>query len=358
MVNTLGLDIGGANTKAAFVSTQNSAVIEFKSAVEYFPFWRRDAKLVCDMLSSLRKKLVGSRRLDCVAVTMTAEVSDVYSTKRQGVNHILDCVSEAFGDVQPLVLDVDANLRSISSAREYPLKVASANWVATGWMVTQKIQDGVVVDVGSTTTSIIPIVQGKVCAAGKTDLEKLISRELIYTGSLRTNVAAIVSCLPLRGSVANVASELFAQSGDIHLVLGNIKKMEYSTETADGKGKTINDSLARIAHVVCADTEMLTTKEILKIAKHVYKQQVKQIADGLDAVYCRLETDAKQTVPTIVTGLGKHFLAMKAAENVGVAKIIDLGHLFTEGAALASPATGIALIAATKIEGRNLEWTQ
>ena len=100
-----------------------------------------------------------------------------------------------------------------------PLGVAAANWAATGWLVAQHLKNCVVVDVGSTSTSIIPIVNGQVAARGKTDLDKLLCGELVYTGSLRTNVAAIVQSIPIRNGVAGVSSELFALSGDVHLSL-------------------------------------------------------------------------------------------------------------------------------------------
>ncbi len=358
MVGVLGLDIGGANTKAAFVRTENGFLAGSKVKLEYFPFWRRDSEQVCSMLSSLKGQMVGLERLDCVGVTMTAELSDVYRTKSEGINHILDCICKVFDSTQILVLDVDSHLRSVNYARAEPLKVASANWAATGWLVSKRIQDCVVVDVGSTTSSIITIIQGKVHVLGKTDLEKLISGELIYTGSLRTNVATIVNYLPLRGGIARVSSELFSQSGDVHLLLGNIKETEYTAETADGKGKTFSDALARIAHVVCADTEMLTKQEILQISEYIYAQQVKQIAEGLKAVYSRLKPDAKQTIPTAVTGLGRNFLAKSAAKIAGIAEIIDLADLLPASAVLASPAMGIALMTATKLEGKDIEWTQ
>ena len=103
-----------------------------------------------------------------------------------------------------------------------------------------------VVDVGSTSASIIPIVNGQVAAKGKTDLDKLICGELVYTGSLRTNVAAIVHSVPVKGGIAGVASELFALSGDVHLVLGNITEKQYTCETADGRGKSLPEALARL----------------------------------------------------------------------------------------------------------------
>ena len=358
MADVLGLDIGGANTKAAYVTTKNGKVARFETAVEYFPFWKRDTQQLCSMLLSLKQRLCGSTKVDCVAVTLTAELSDAYRTKREGVNQILDCVDQAFAETQVLVLDVDAALRSVESAKAEPLKVASANWAATGWMIAQQIRDCVVVDVGSTSTSIIPIAEGKIAVAGKTDLEKLMNGELVYTGSLRTNVAATVNSIPFRGGVARVASELFAQSGDVHLVLGNIKTENYAVDTADGKGKTRKDALARLARVVCADTDMLTEQEILQIATYIHEQQVEQINEGLNQVYSRLNLSAKAIIPVVVTGLGREFLASKAAEKTGVTKILNLDDLMPKGAALASPAAGVALMAATKLDGRQLTWTQ
>jgi hypothetical protein len=357
MVTVLGLDIGGANTKAAYMRTRNGSVEELRTAHEYFPFWKKDSLEIVNMLCSIMDKLVGSEPLECVCVTMTAELSDVYKTKREGVNHILDCITKAFTGIQMLVLDTDGNLRSIDSARSEPLKVAAANWAATGWMVAQKIQNGVVVDVGSTTTSIIPIVEGKVAVAGKNDLDKLINGELVYTGSLRTNIAAIVKSVSLKGGIARVSSELFAQSGDIHLLLCNIREADYTAETPDGKGKTGREACSRLARVVCADTEMLTEQEILQIAKQVYAKQVEQIAEGLAQVYSRLKPGAKKTVPVVLTGLGSNFLARKAAEELGITKILGLDKWMPKEAVFASPATGVALMAATKLEGRLLTWT-
>lgn len=357
MVNVMGLDIGGANTKAAFVRAENGGVAELKTASEYFPVWKDKSKLV-SVLLEMKKRLSGAAPLHGVGLTMTAELSDAYETKREGVNHILKCTAEAFADVPIFILDVDATLRPIDSAKMEPLRVAAANWAATGWMVSQLIKTCVVVDIGSTSTSIIPIVNGCVAAAGKTDLEKLMCGELVYTGTLRTNIAAIASSVPLRNGRARVSSELFAQSGDVHLILGNITAKEYTSETADGRGKTLREAMARLARVICADIEMLTEQEILQMARYIYSKQVEQVADGLSEVYSRVKALAAGEVPVVVTGIGKNFLARAAAEKIGADKIIDLGELLSGDATVASPAVGVALMMASRLERRAVKWTR
>jgi probable H4MPT-linked C1 transfer pathway protein len=356
LVSVIGWDIGGANTKAAFMRTKNGCVEELKTAIEYFPVWK-DPKKLASVLLTLKERLSGAARLDGVGLTMTAELSDAYQTKREGVNHVLACAAEAFAGVPVFVLDVDAMLRPIESAKSEPLRVAAANWAATGWLVSQLIKTCVIIDVGSTSTSIIPVVDGRIAAAGKTDLEKLMNGELVYTGVLRTNVAAIVSSVPLRGGAARVSSELFAQSGDVHLVLGNITEEEYTTETADGRGKTRWEAMARLARVVCADIEMLTEQEIVQIARYVHSRQVEQVAEGLSQVYSRTKTLTAEKIPVVITGVGKDFIAKTSAQKLRVDKIIDLGKLVRDDLVVASPAVGVALMAASKVEGRTAKWT-
>ena len=357
MVTVIGLDIGGANTKGVFLRTKDGCVEELRTAIEYFPVWKDPEKLANTLLV-LREKVSAKAKLDGVGLTMTAELSDAYQTKREGVEHILGYAAQVFADLPVFVLDVDASLVSMDDARSDPLRVAAANWAATGWLVAQLIKTCVIVDVGSTSTSIIPVIDGRVSAAGKTDLEKLTVGELVYTGSLRTNVAAIVKSVPLRDSVARVSSELFVQSGDVHLVLGNITEAEYTTETADGRGKTKREAMARLARVVCADIEMLTEEEIVQIAKHIYGKQVDQVIEGLNQVYSRVKALTTAKIPVVVTGLGRDFLAKTAAQRLRVERIIDLSKLMPNDVVMASPAAGVALMTASKLEGRTVKWTR
>jgi probable H4MPT-linked C1 transfer pathway protein len=357
VANIIGLDIGGANTKAAFIKTKDATVEEQRTSIEYFPIWRKGKKQLPKVLKKLKKRLADSIALDGVGVTITAELSDVYMTKKEGIDHVLDSVTEVFDEAPTFVLDVEANLLSVADALREPLKVASANWAATGWMVSQLIENCVVVDVGSTTTSIIPVINGKIAAAGRTDLEKLQNGELVYSGVLRTNVAAIVNGIPVQGRVARVSSELFAQSGDVHLLLGNIKEEDYTAETCDGRGKTRRETASRLARVVCADTDMLTEQEIEDIAKFVYDKQVEQIAGGLKQVYERIKPSLQEKT-AMVTGLGRKFLARKAAKKAGFSEVIDLKELIGAEAAVVSPSVGVALMTASRLEGKTVTWKQ
>lgn len=358
MVNIIGLDIGGVNTKAALLNTQEGRVKTLKTATEYFPIWKRGKERLSQVLKKLRKTLANSTVLNGVGATMTAELSDVYWSKREGVNHILNGVTKIFSDVPTFVLNVDARLISVEEARKRPIEVAAANWAATGWMVSQIVRTCLIIDVGSTTTSIIPVVNSKIAANGRTDLEKLLNGELVYTGVLRTNVAAIVDHIPIRGGKARISSELFAQSGDVHLLLNHIREKDYIVETADGRGRTRKEAMARLAHVVCADTDMLEEQEIVDMARFIHERQVMQIVEGLRRVYERVKQRIQENIPLVVAGLGRNFLAREAAGKAGFDRVIDLGELLGVKAAFMSPSVGLALMVASRLEGKTVKWKQ
>lgn len=283
---TLAVDIGGANTKAWLDGTTVSRPFEI---------WRDPEALV----ALLRE--IGTA--DAVAVTMTAELSDAFRTKREGVAFVLDAVEEVYGD--PRVLTTAGELVPVAEARARPWDVAAANWVATALAVAEEHPDALLIDVGSTTADVIPIAAGRIAASGRNDLERLLAGELVYTGAVRTNLAAIAARVPVRGGWCPVASELFAISGDAHLVLGHIDN--YDGPTPDGRPATVEFARERIARLVCSDVDQLEHAEIDAIAEFLHGEQVRLIEEA-----ARRQPDA----PVVAAGSGA-FLARAVGARLG-----------------------------------------
>jgi hypothetical protein len=76
------------------------------------------------------------------------------------------------------------------------------------------------------------------------------------------------------------------------------------------------------------------------MAQYIYNQQLKQIEAGLSRVYAYTKTLALH-VPVVVTGLGRCFLARKAAQQIGTDEIIDLDQLLPKQAVIATLAVNI-----------------
>ena len=219
-----------------------------------------------------------------------------------------------------------------------PIEVAAANWIATSHIVAEIEKDCIFVDTGSTTTDIIPIKEGKECAKGRTDFERSATGELVYTGTLRTNLTSFVDSIPFNGETYRVASELFAITADVYNVLDLIKDEDYVCATCDGAGKSKEESARRISRVVCADLDILSMDDIKEMADYIHKEQVKQIAAGLKEV-----SDREGLDKVIVTGLGKDILCAEAAKLLGL-DVKSMGDFYSDDECTVAPAIGTAIM--------------
>jgi probable H4MPT-linked C1 transfer pathway protein len=306
-MTVLGWDIGGVNTKAARVEND----VALASRNEPFEIQRAPATLA-SRLEGIATVL-GAEKGDAHAITMTAELSQYFRTKRDGVSFVLDAVAHAFPDARTCIYSTDGRFLDLAAARTTPLLVAASNWSATAALVATHVSDAILIDVGTTTTDIIPIVGGRVAAIGHTDPERLLSDELLYLGAVRTPVEAIAHRVPLHDGLAGVSAESFALSGDIHLWRGELAPDGYTTPTPDARPATREFAGERIARVVCADREMLDDSDIDRIAAFVADTMIARIAASIS----RVRTRHPHLDTAVIAGHGA-FLARAAARRAGL----------------------------------------
>jgi (4-(4-[2-(gamma-L-glutamylamino)ethyl]phenoxymethyl)furan-2-yl)methanamine synthase len=334
MGGVIGLDVGGANTKAVWRKGG-----ERRAVSRPFEVWRdREA-----LAAVLREVVAGvaPEPVEAVALTTTAELSDAFRTKREGVGFVLDAAEAAFGGPKLLAFTTAGEVVPFAEAWERAPEVAAANWLASALAVAAVYPDALMIDVGSTTADIVPIAAGQVVAAGRTDLDRLLAGELVYTGALRTNLATIAPRVPVRGSWCPVASELFAISADVHLILGHLATGAYTCATPDGRPATIEFARERVARLVCADTDQMEGEEIDAIAAFLHAGQVRQIEAAARRVTARCEVAA----PVVPLGAGA-FLAREAAEHMGRA-VVELP--WSEAEREAAPAAALAELLAGRL---------
>ncbi len=330
-----GFDIGGANTDLAIVDFDNEEIKNIEVAYEYLPMWSNNDDL-SKVLVNLIEKICPVGEIDFVGISMTAELVDAYDTKKDGVLDVVKKCEDTF-DCPIGYVTLDGIVKK-EELDKNPLNAAAANWIATSQIATLINPNCIFIDTGSTTTDIIPIKDGKQCAQGKSDFERLATGELVYTGTLRTNLATFVDKIPLNGENYRVASELFAQTADVYMVLDLISEDDYICDTFDGEGKSKTDCMKRIARLVCADMDMLTSQDIVKISNFIHKAQVAQIADGLNQVQKRENLDL-----VVTTGLGKDILDKKAAELLDI-PVISMDTILTDDECVVAPAIGTAIM--------------
>lgn len=330
-----GFDIGGANTDLGIVDFVDGEIKNIEVDFAYLPMWSRNDDL-CEVLIELIEKICPISEIDAVGISMTAELVDAYDTKKEGVLDIVDKCEKIF-DCPVAYVGIDGMMDE-SEIRKDPLKAAAANWIATAQIATLISDNCIFIDTGSTTTDIIPIKDGRECAIGKSDFDRSATGELVYTGTLRTNLASFLDYVELKGKEYRVASELFAQTADVYTVLGLIEDKDYVCDTFDGEGKSKTDCARRIARIVCADLEMLSMDDIVEMSEFIHQKQVEQIAEGLKQV---VETQNLDLIVT--TGLGKDILDRKAAESLNL-NVESMDSILNDDECVVAPAIGTALM--------------
>jgi probable H4MPT-linked C1 transfer pathway protein len=325
--SVLGLDVGGANLKAAHS--------DGAARSRPFALWKDPAGLPAALSA-----LIGEMpRADRLAVTMTGELCDCFETKREGVAAILDAVEGAAGDQPVRVWRNDGRFVDREEARAKPLKVAAANWLALATFVGRWAPKGpaLLLDVGSTTTDVVPLLDGRPVPQGRSDPDRLRCEELVYTGVRRTPLCAILG--------SEGPAEFFATTLDVYLLLGWVAEDGADRNTADGRPATKAAAEARLARMLGADLETSTAKERERLAQRVLLKQLYALTSAVERVAGRLPKPPRTVV---VAGAGE-FLArplLEQQEAIPPCEVVFLADRLSPEVSRAACAHAVAALAA------------
>jgi probable H4MPT-linked C1 transfer pathway protein len=198
---------------------------------------------------------------------------------------------------------------------------------------------GLLIDLGSTTADIVPLVGGGVAAAGRTDLERLACRELVYTGVERTPLFGLLAECRLRGATYPTAPEWFATAADAYVLLGEVPEDPHNRHTADGRPLTRAAAHARVARIVCGDSTLITLEEARQIASDFRAAQQRTLESGIRAVAARLPE------PPAVAAIGGQgeFLVRQVLQRLAWdCRIVSLSEAWGPAASRCGPAYALA----------------
>lgn len=325
----LGLDIGGANTKAALIKFKNSEIVDSFSYIEYFPFWEKAIIEIPKMLKRIVSEIVLKNMLklediDYISITITAELSDAFQTKREGILTILNALEKVFDKQKMHFISNATKFLDFNNAKLDYSSIAAANWVSTSLFLGQYISHCILIDAGSTTIDIIPIKDSIPVAQGKDDISRMINHELVYTGGLRATIPSITPFVPYKNNMVRISFEKFALVSDVHRILNNISEREYINDTADNRSKSLEDCYARLARIICMDKDTLSRVELDNIAEFIYKKQLEIVTTEISNFYNILTKripEFKEKTLFVITGLSADFLIRKPLENLGFTNI-------------------------------------
>ena len=333
----VGLDIGGANIKAADADGGAWSLA--------FPLWKERQRLgaaVADLLTT-------AGPCQAIALTMTGELADCYRDRAAGVRDILTQVLRASGIHPVWSYSVDGCFHSSEEILKNPDQAAAANWHALAQLAARWLgpRPGVLVDVGSTTCDIIPLSKGGVATDSRTDFDRLSREQLLYFGVGRTPLCALVSHIPYRQGMIPVMAELFATTDDVCLTLGFVAEDHNDRQTCDGRARTRAAARNRIARLIGLDHRQFERQDAEAAARHIWKSMKQRLHQAIERNATTLTTST-EPLTVILSGHGAA-LAEPLPSSWRVIRAADrLGHAGSR----AAPAYAVAVLAAQMVNIR------
>ncbi|MGQ3674992.1 hydantoinase/oxoprolinase family protein [Xanthobacter sp. TB0139] len=347
----IGWDIGGAHVKACLL--RNGRITDI--AEWLCPLWKGTSYLEESLQAALIRwpELASARH----AVTMTGEMVDHFPDRQEGVEAITRVIAAILGE-ETLIFAGARSWVTPATAAEYWRHLASANWRATAQWLAQSLPQAVLVDIGSTTTDLIPVRDGKIALnihddAG--DAARLAMGALVYQGVVRTPLCALAQHVPFRDAAFNVMNEWFATSSDVYRLTGELDERHDLHPAADNGPKSLTGSRQRLARMIGHDMQDATPEDWDAFAAMWRSRQMDLIAGELAKIL--RDTHMPPNTPLVAAGCGA-FLGKALGERFNL-PVIGIEELMTGEpeksatpqadepcwAAVCAPAVAVALLA-------------
>jgi (4-(4-[2-(gamma-L-glutamylamino)ethyl]phenoxymethyl)furan-2-yl)methanamine synthase len=306
MCIVIGWDIGGVHLKAA--RAESGRIVK---AVQVAAPLRSGVERLAEAFNRAQAELGAAGHH---VVTMTGELADIFPSRPDGVACLAMLAARNLNGTPVSIYAGPAGYVGPEEAREHAGLVASANWHACASFIAGRRRDVLLIDMGSTTTDVVPIAGGKVAARGYTDAQRLAAGELVYTGLVRSFIMACADRAPFKGAWTPLINENFANMADVYRLLGSLPEGADMMTTADGRDKTREGSRVRLARMVGADEADADDRAWTALAQWFAETQMRTVIDAILLVDSQhlLPADA----PVVAAGIGTH-VVKEIARRVG-----------------------------------------
>jgi len=343
MQSIIGWDIGGAHLKGA--RCEDGRIVKVAQIAS--PLWQGLDELHRAFAEA--KVLLGDA--DHHVATMTGELADAFASREAGVSGLANIAAQ---DLQTQAIRFYAGANGFVTLADVAVHftdIASANWHASASLIGLTHHNALFIDMGSTTTDLVPIIDGKVKTIGATDASRLAHGELVYAGVVRSFLMSSgARFVPFDGRWVPLMNEWFASTSDIYRVLGELPEEADLMLTADNAPKTVEASAIRIARMLGYDGPEYGLDVWRRLAAYFAEVQLRDLTDGCHLILSRGEISAE--APIIGAGAGR-FVVTRLAQRlqrtyIDYADLIPTSVEVKDKAPDCAPACAVALLAASQ----------
>ncbi|MNX74581.1 hypothetical protein D3C86_1060260 [compost metagenome] len=229
------------------------------------------------------------------------------------------------------------------------LRFAATKFWGSAYLASKLVHNGLSVDVGTTSTDVIAILDGAIERASQADpdgynLSRLETQRLMWYGMTATPLDYVTK----QASAGGRAYPLYPRMGATECltrILDLVPAELAATHAYFGRYPSREAAFSDLAQAFGLDRELLREAELVSLADNLHRQLIARIAEGIARVAAQAGLGHPKELDAAVMGLGKDALARPALLACGVPhdRIRDLEDVLGPELSAVSTAYGAAL---------------
>jgi uncharacterized hydantoinase/oxoprolinase family protein len=364
----LGLDVGNSKVKLCYV--ESDGVLADRSVWWHtlaLPF-SNDRRSDFEVGLPSRIRIIGHLRgldlgaLDAVVACSSHAYS--YPLLHESVSHLGAILTATFGTTPVYVVAVDGTLTPAPAIQELGPEALTAhvltNFYGSALLGSRLIRDGISIDIGTTSTEVVPIVDGRIDPAGLATPSEYVRfryqhHRLGWYGLTNTPLPMIAPEVVTPTGTYQVVTR--GHRSDLLFVLHEDVDQRLLREHAFVSPPDREQALAELSELVGLDRRLLEEPEILAVRDFLYERLVERVAGLLRAVVRETFHRPPAELDVAELALGGRVLARPALIRAGFdprrIRMLSFGQ--SQGLWSASSAFGMALLGLEHTLGRRVE---
>jgi uncharacterized hydantoinase/oxoprolinase family protein len=314
MEAVLGLDIGGNHSKFTLLRKEGDTFLCDAGCVAI----GLGAPKLFDVLKNLYRD-VGDTKIDAIGV-ITSYPPGISLTYKEGLSFTIEQMLRVFPEDLIYVADFSGDLHPVTELEaDDPFIFSATNFFGSGKIGTKLMEQGMVIDTGSTSTDILAIKEGKITLMGPDNqvLKRHLVGEMNWLGVLATPLSLVSRYVPFKGRMVPISQ------GDFYIIdVFNMlypEKIDFISKMYGRAAPDFSRSYYNITKSINLDPSFVSQKEALTMAQYLFTKVVNRLRDSLFLLLSYHSFSIEETT-FLIMGVGKDIVLNPALQTFGAKK--------------------------------------
>lgn len=283
----------------------------------------------------------------------------------EGMRYTASIIKMIFPKQKVHFIRVDGELIHIDDIFELDNSEASAfgctNYLGTSLLAMKNFSDGLAIDMGTISTSIIPIMDNKIDPIASYNpkgymLHRYTTGKHIWFGVMHTSLIHITNTARTRKANYNLILRS-CSTNTLCTILGIVEPSVVNVHVNDSsKIAELEMAYMKMAETVGLDIYSISQEELYEIAKDIYFQMVRKLSDNVRNILANMNYKDFSDLKVLAAGLGQEAFIIPSLMSCGFEKeqIITITEDKQSNLWTATSVYGLAILALENIIGEKV----